>query len=309
MYEMTKKTGVAIIFFNRPYAVEQVFKAVANVKPKNLYLIQDGARNEKDTENVKCCQEIVENVDWECNVFKNYSEVNLGCGMRMKTGISWVFEQIDRAIILEDDCVPQEDFFRFTEEMLEKYEKDKRILMISGLNLFENFNRENDYFFAMNGSIWGWATWRRSWQMYDYSASRINDHIVESAISYLEPKYVAKEDVRMWKETNRKVLNGEKLSYWAHQWRLVKFSQNNVCIIPKCNLINNVGDRDATHPLRLKCEYHNMEVGTLQFPLKHPDCVVIDYSYDENYCRSLRSTKWMRFKRKIFEALKCKKRK
>lgn len=309
MYTMTDKAGVAIIFFNRPYAVEQVFKAVAKVKPKNLFLIQDGPRNEKDEENIKLCRKIVENIDWECNVQKNYSEVNLGCGKRMQSGISWVFEQIDRAIILEDDCVPQEDFFQFSEEMLEKYADDKRILMISGLNLFENPNMENDYFFAMNGPIWGWATWRRAWEMYDYSASKINDPKVEKAIFQLEPKYVAKKDVRKWKETNKKVLNGEKLSYWAHQWRLVKYTQNNVCIIPKCNLISNVGDKDATHPGQGECEYHNRAVGSLQFPLKHPDCVIIDYDYDNIYSENLNSTRWIRLKKKIFGRIKCKKTK
>ena len=131
MFEMSEKTGVAIIFFNRPNTLKRVFEAVCKAKPKNLFLVQDGSRGEEDEEKIKKCREIVEKIDWDCNVYKNYSDVNLGCGKRPQTGISWVFEHVERAIILEDDCVPQNSFFHFCDELLEKYADDKRVLMIS----------------------------------------------------------------------------------------------------------------------------------------------------------------------------------
>lgn len=301
MFEMSEKTGVAIIFFNRPNTLKRVFEAVCKAKPKNLFLIQDGSRGEEDEEKIKKCREIVEKIDWDCNVYKNYSDVNLGCGKRPQTGISWVFEHVERAIILEDDCVPQNSFFRFCDELLEKYADDKRVLMISGLNPFENIERSEDYFFAMNGSIWGWATWRRAWSLYDYTASKIKDEKIQENILRMEPKYVAKRDISHLLETNRKVTNSEKISYWDHQWRLVKFIYHNVCIIPKRNLINNIGDVDATHPGQGKCEFHNMSTSDLQFPLKHPNQIMIDYHYDDVYYQAFCPTRWMRIKKRFFK--------
>ena len=127
---------VYLNFFCRPDTFQYVFNAVREARPSMLFLSCDGAReNRKDDEqNIKKCQEIAEQIDWECTVYKNYSEKNLGCGMRMYTGISWAFEYVDRLIILEDDCVPSQDCFIFFEELLEKYLNDERINMICGMN-------------------------------------------------------------------------------------------------------------------------------------------------------------------------------
>ena len=110
---------VFLIFFNRPDSFSKVFEAVREARPSKLFLACDGARegNETDTFNSNLCKSIAENVDWECEVYKNYSDVNLGCGMRMYSGIKWAFEYVDRLIILEDDCVPHNDFFTFCYEL------------------------------------------------------------------------------------------------------------------------------------------------------------------------------------------------
>ena len=309
MFEMSNKTGVAIIFFNRPSYVEKVFKAVAMVKPKNLFLIQDGCRNEKDEEKVQQCRQIVDQINWDCNVYRNYSNANLGCGKRMYTGISWVFEHIERAIILEDDCVPNIDFFRFCEEMLDRYESDKRILMVSGLNLFEKDYNDYDYFYAINGPIWGWATWKRAWSMYDYTVDKINNLEIEKAIYRMEPKSVAKKDIKQWKATNQKAVKGEKLSFWAHQWRLVKFIENNLCIIPKVNLISNIGDDEATHPGKGFCEFHHRAARKIEFPLKHPNCILANYEYDDIYYKEMCPSRVQRLKKRLLGIFKCKKKK
>ena len=166
------KSPVALIFFNRPDTLEKVFEKVRKVRPEKLFLIQDGPRNEKDFEKIAECRTIVENVDWECEVIKDYSNVNLGCGVRPQSGITNALKQVDRLIILEDDCVPEESFFEYCDEMLEKYKDDERICYISGLNHFESWDcGDNDYFFAKTGAIAAWATWRRSWsEYYDYYA-------------------------------------------------------------------------------------------------------------------------------------------
>lgn len=305
MNSLEENVGVAIIFFNRPNAVKHVFESVAKAKPSKLFLIQDGSRGEKDDAKVAECRSIVEKIDWPCEVYKNYSEVNLGCGKRMSSGISWVFEHVEKAIILEDDCVPAESFYPFCYELLEKYKDDERILYISGLNHWGSIESESDYIFAYNGAIWGWATWKRAWQAFDFSASAIqNPRVQEYLLSGVQPYYAAKRDVEKWKETNKKVNNGEKLSYWAHQWRLCKYVTHSMTIVPRVNLIDNVGDADPTHPGVGDCAYHHMQTGEIQLPMKHPQYVIQDVAYDKRYYQELMPSKVDKIKSRIKRALK-----
>ncbi len=147
------KTPIALIFFKRPEETRIVFNQIKKVKPQKLFLISDGPRNNEDAEKCAETRKIMENIDWNCTVIKNYSETNLGCRNRVVSGLNWLFDQVDEAIILEDDCVPDETFFYYCEELLEKYRDNHRIMQISGVN----FQQENPLFkssgLARNGLI------------------------------------------------------------------------------------------------------------------------------------------------------------
>src|SRR5262249_54066021 len=129
-------TAVAVIVFNRPEVTARVVNEIARAQPSRLFVIADGPRDDRPGEAEKCAatREVIERVDWSCEVLKNYSDVNLGVGFRPATGIRWVFEHVDRALIFEDDCVPNQTFFRYCDELLEKYRDDERVMHISGDN-------------------------------------------------------------------------------------------------------------------------------------------------------------------------------
>ena len=151
-------TPVAFIIFNRPDTTKRVFAEIAKARPPKLLVIADGPRADHPADVEKCAavRAIIDGVDWDCEVLKNYSDVNLGCKRRVSSGLDWVFDTVEEAIILEDDCLPHPTFFRFCEEMLEKYRDDKRIAMISGDNL--QFGRKRtgySYYFSRYPHIWG----------------------------------------------------------------------------------------------------------------------------------------------------------
>lgn len=285
------KTPVALIFFNRPETFKKVFDEVKKAKPNKLFLIQDGPRNEKDEAKIAECRKIAENIDWECDVTKIYSEKNLGCGVRPMSGITAAFESVDRLIILEDDCVPCKTFFKYCDECLEKYENDNRISYISGLNHFETWDcGENDYFFTKTGAIWGWATWKRAWsEYYDYYVRDIKDSYFLNLIKkQITNKYIAKSRFSSWKKANDSEKNKAKLSYWDAQWGFVKYSQSMLVIVPKYNQICNIGDGEgSTHAQNTKVRRYRkyktfMYIPTEQmsFPLSHPKLCVCDVEYD-----------------------------
>lgn len=285
------KSPVTLMFFNRPDTLQRVFSEVKKAKPPILYLVQDGPRlgSPDDKEKVLKCREIVEDIDWPCEVHKNYSETNLGCGMRPQSGITWALSQSESTIILEDDCVPDQSFFVYCDELLEKYKHDTRVCYISGLNHFVEWDSKYDYFFTKTGSINGWATWRRAWEKYDYYVHAINDkELISSLSKEFTTKAAYKTRIEGWEKANLSKKTQEKMSYWDIQWGFVKYSQNSLVIVPRVNLITNIGTSgDATHTQMSGNKFVkgktfvNIPSGSLTFPLKHPDYVIRNYAYDE----------------------------
>lgn len=278
---------VYLNFFSRPDTFQYVFEAVRKAKPSILFLSCDGARENRseDIENIKKCQEIAEQVDWECKVYKNYSEKNLGCGMRMYSGISWAFEYVDRLIILEDDCVPHQDFFKICEELLERYRDDSRIHMINAMNHLGVYeDTPNSYFFGP-GCCWGWATWRRAWNNMDFNLTFMKD---EYSMRCVERKYPFYKNARKdGNERLKKLSDGKKLTSWTFQSGMASALQSQMAIVPKVNLISNIGlTADSEHAVsnlrkldHKTRAYFNAKTYPVVFPLKHPRYVVEDWNY------------------------------
>lgn len=278
---------VYLNFFNRPETFQDVFEAVREAKPSILFLSCDGPRKNRidDINNIKKCKQIAENIDWKCDVYRNYSDQNLGCGMRMYSGISWAFQYVDRLIVLEDDCVPHLDFFQFCRELLERYKNDERIYMISAMNHLGIYSETpNSYFFG-GGCCWGWATWKRAWNNMDYDLSFMAD---DYSMRCVERKYPSYQNARKdGRERLKKLDKGQKLTSWTFQSGMAAALQSQFSIIPKNNLITNIGlTADSAHAVnnirklnRKTRMYFNAKTYAIEFPLKHPKYVVEDWHY------------------------------
>jgi hypothetical protein len=168
------ETPVVLIIFKRVDATQKVFDIIRQVQPKKLLVIADGARPDKEGEAEKCQQTraIIDQVDWDCEVLRCFSERNLGCGVRISTGLQWVFEHVEEAIILEDDCLPHPTFFTFCSEMLDRYRDESRVMSVSGC-LFARSPSPESYYFSHYLSCCGWATWRRAWQCFDFNMAKL----------------------------------------------------------------------------------------------------------------------------------------
>jgi hypothetical protein len=261
------RTAVAIFGFNRPDCLVQVFNRVREVKPTKLFLVLDAPRSNRldDIPKWEACKKIFEGVDWACDVYRNYANENMGCRWRMTTGISWVFEHVEEAILLEDDCVPHIDFFPFCAELLERYRHDSRIGMIAGhqahLSVVEH---ETSYYFDRFNTIWGWATWRRAWNTFD---SKMDEWPKVRRTTKLKSVFVTKSLTQTFFDYFDAVYEG-KVSSWATAWFLSCLRQGYLCIHPCVNLITNIGIVGAHNSER--CRFHFVPTEAIQFPLKHP---------------------------------------
>jgi hypothetical protein len=275
-------TPVALVIFNRPEFTKKVFEKIRAQRPKKLFIIADGPRTEAEK---KICDEtraIVEEVDWDCDVQKNYAEGNMGCDPRVSSGITWIFEHVDRAIIFEDDCVPHEDFFPFCEELLERYKDNTRIMHISGDNYQGNnpkFRCDASYFFSTIPHIHGWATWKRAWNLYDDHLSQWPKLREEGFLKKIFPDPGIRAH---WTYKYDQYYAG-KIAAWDGRWAFACVTHHGLSINPRTNLVTNIGyGAAATHSVRENVESANVPTQGLTWPLKHPQNIALD-SIAEKY--------------------------
>jgi len=280
MTDFQLTTPVAFLIFNRPDTTARVFEAIRQAKPPQLLVVADGPRPDRadDIEKCKAARAIIEGVDWDCEVLTNYSDLNLGCKNRVSSGLDWVFDTVEQAIILEDDCLPHPSFFRFCQDLLDYYRNDQRIMAISGDNFqFGRKRTEYSYYFSRYNHVWGWATWRRAWQYYDVKM-RLWQEIRDG--NWLESILVESQAVKYWTKIFQTSYDA-KIDAWGYPWTFACWIQNGLTILPNVNLVSNIGFReDATHTIGSKSRVANLPVKEMNFPLKQPPFLIRDEAAD-----------------------------
>jgi predicted O-linked N-acetylglucosamine transferase (SPINDLY family)/cephalosporin hydroxylase/glycosyltransferase involved in cell wall biosynthesis len=268
MTQWQLNTPVVFIIFNRPQTTQKVFEVIRQVQPPKLFVIADGTRSQHPEDLQKCAatREIINQVDWDCEVFKNYSEINLGCRQRVSSGLSWVFQQVEEAIILEDDCLPHPSFFRFCEELLAKYRHTENIFVISGNNFqFCQKRTSNSYYFSRYNHLWGWATWRRAWQHYDDTMKQWPTAKQNNLLSQV---FSTPEAIQYWSSRFQANYNG--FNSWGYAWTFACWYHRGLTILPAVNLVSNIGfGVEATHTQTVDF-VANLPTVEIKFPLQHP---------------------------------------
>ena len=280
MYNSKLRTPVVFIIFKRPDTTEKVFEAIRQAKPPKLLVVADGARPDIPGEVEKCAatRAIIERIDWDCEVLKNYADENMGCKRRVSSGLDWVFDTVEEAIILEDDCLPHPSFFRFCEELLEKYKDDERIMTIGGTNLLVEWKSDiQSYHFSIYFNCWGWATWKRVWNYYDvdmklWEQPKIRDRVKE---------IIADKEQYLNRKSKFDLTYNGKVNSWAHQFFFMCLAHSGLSITPSVNLISNIGfTEEGTHTKAVNSPKANLPLQSMTLPLRAPRELAVDREYD-----------------------------
>lgn len=271
------ETPVALFTFNRPAHTARVLDAIRAYRPSKLFLVNDGPRENSPQE----CDEVrvvLGQIDWPCDVQRNYATVNLGCRQRMISGLSWVFSQVNEAILLEDDCLPSPTFFQFCAENLDRYREDPKVMMISGSNLVASRNHyEHSYVFARSVGVWGWATWARAWRQYD---EHLKDWPRLRETDWLLRLLEDAEQARLWTQLLDQVHSGH--TTWDFQWLYTVWREMGVSVVPSRNMIQNIGFDGPRYdnPSNWIRWIASIQAEDLLFPLNHPPELQIDRATD-----------------------------
>jgi hypothetical protein len=278
-------TPVAFIVFNRPDCTARTLAAIREARPPRLLVIADGPRPSRPEDTAKCLavrKLIDEGVDWPCVIERNYADINLGCAARVAGGLTWAFSRSERLVVIEDDCLPDQSFFWYCDELLERYADDTRIGQICGSPFVRNsLHRDTSYVFSRYGPIWGWASWSRAWKYYDLHIQTWETLKARGDLTSVISNGMERR-VRKQLYDN---LRAGRHSTWDYQWGYAKLTNSLLSIIPTICLMENIGfGPDSTHAVDKESILQRHQ---LERPLAHPLLVLPDAAFDK--CFSISS--------------------
>jgi hypothetical protein len=271
--------AVALFVFNRPQCTEQSLAAIRQARPSRLLVVADGPRRSRPRDALECVavRHVCDQIDWPCDVLRNYADANMGCRDRMASGLDWVFSEVEEAIILEDDCIPCPSFFRYCQELLHRHRFDKRVMHISGNRLVGDLGGSpNGYDFTRVPFVWGWASWRRAWRLYDKTMTawpRLRETNWSRDVTGTHRLALRLSAVL-------DTVHQGTLNTWDYQWLFACLLNDGLASLPSTNLVSNIGfGAAATHTVR-PSRLANLPCNAINFPLSSPADIASDPECD-----------------------------
>jgi hypothetical protein len=295
-------TPVAFVVFNRPECTARTLAAIREARPPKLLVIADGPRSGHPADADRCAEVralIDRQIDWPCEVERDFAGQNMGCARRVAGGLTWAFSRCERLVVIEDDCLPDPSFFPFCDELLERYAEDSRVGQICGCpRYFSAVQRDSSYIFSRYGAIWGWASWRRAWASYSLSLETWPRFASSGG---LEAVVQSRAEYELRSSLYQR-LHDEPPDTWDFQWGYAKLSQGMLSVVPCRNLVENIGfSGGGTHVAAgSRFPLDRLQV---HFPLRHPEFVLPDLRFDRAYSRAFtdecRRPIWRRAARRL----------
>jgi hypothetical protein len=273
------QTAVAFFLYKRPDRTGRVFDQIRSARPRRLFLIADGPRTAADRPACDQARAVVEEIDWPCEVTRDFADRNLGLKHRIPSGIDRILRQVDRAIVLEDDCLPDPTFFRYCDELLDRYAGNDRVMHVSGSQLLQPAPaRKSSYHFSRYVHIWGWATWRRAWRHFDVELRDWHGLDRRERERRLGSMFGEESERRYWRYVWD---NSHEIENWDAQWSYALVAREGLAANPNRNLISNIGfGGEATNAIEDPFGIAARPLVGMRFPLVHPDSVERDASAD-----------------------------
>jgi hypothetical protein len=266
---------VLLIAYRRASTTRRVIDSLRPLRPKHLYFAANGPNPENVGDQSLCAEvrALAEEIDWHCDIRRLFRNKHLSARESISGAISWFFDHVEEGIILEDDCICDPSFFPFAAELLDRYRNDAAVMQIGATNFAPNLADEASYSFSKYAYIWGWATWRRAWKHFDLSMTSFTD---ESVRQTLAERFPRRSDRSYWFALYQYLRSGN-LDTWDGQWNLAVFRERGVCVVPRVNLVRNIGfGSQSTNTTTASSPVGNMISAALSLPLQHPVSLAID---------------------------------
>ena len=286
------ETPILFIIFNRPESTRLVFDEIKRQHPKKLFVFADGIRPDNKDDQIKCLQTrsvVLDQIDWDCDLQTMFLDFNLGCGQGPARAITWFFQNVPAGIIIEDDCIPHPDFFKYCTELLEKYRDNNKIMVIGGATYRDDYPCSHSYTFSIYPTMTAWATWARVWSLYNY---KLSGYSREDIREKLKKYFLSRFEYRNWLKLYDWMVADNFTSYWDWQLNFLMYMNDGIAIRPQKNLVKNIGfGSDATHTNYFVSQNFTANRETFAcLPLNHPESVIISKITDSRYYNKMYKT-------------------
>lgn len=285
-------TPVVLFTFKRVNSVIKIIDVLRLSKPSKIYVFSDGPRRENEVKEIENARaEIIKSIDWDCEITKVFHEKNVGVFAQIGLGAKYVFEREERAIFIEDDNLPSPTFLEYCEELLDRYEKEEKVMWICGTNYESNSPYlDTDYVFTKNLLPCGWASWSNKFlKYYQFNFSLLdNKKAVKQIKKNYEMKALYKQQIRNFKAEHYRENHKLRYASWDFHMAMSIRYFDLYGIAPKINQIRNIGvdtfsvhgGSSMSHPNTDKfCE---IPTGELTFPLVGPNSIQINPTFEKN---------------------------
>jgi hypothetical protein len=266
--------AVVLFIYNRPDLTARVFTAIRRARPQHLFVFADGGADTASElgARIEAARRVTDSVDWPCRVERHYASAHLGVRRRVESGLDHVFATVDAAMVLEDDCVPDDSVWLFMTDMLDRHRDSDRVMSVCGSRRTPPRPGGTSYHFSRYPFLWGWATWRRAWLQYDRT--------MEQWPALRESKWLSEQlpqpyAAAYWTYLFDQTWQGGDDGHWDVAFTYSSWLAGGLSVVPASNLVTNLGFRpDATHTRDARQAVAEPVVEPMAFPLRHPDDVV-----------------------------------
>ncbi|RYG85737.1 MAG: hypothetical protein EON59_11580 [Alphaproteobacteria bacterium] len=278
-------TAALLLPYNRVTEIRLVVEAILKAPVSRLYIGADGPRDNA-SDRVACSRvhDYLDGVDWPFEVHKLYQRGNLGCSAAIKHHLDWFFEHEEHGVVLEDDCVPDPQFFAYCDVLLSRFATDDRVMCINGYTPFvPGGQRDHDYWFSIYPLSWGWGTWRRAWRRFRADMSGLDDFLAAERF----PGAAGKQPVAArWADRFRLARSSPDYS-WFVNWTYSCWAAGGLSVMPNASLVRNIGLTHGGKQLKtLPLPGADTPIGRLGWPLKHPAAVRPDMQRDAGFMQA-----------------------
>ncbi|WP_196596245.1 hypothetical protein [Pectinatus frisingensis] len=283
---ITIDVPILVIAFKRPELLDELLERIGQIFPKKVLFFCDAPNwnNEIEVKKSNKCKNLIEKLNWDCEMHTYFPNDNLGAKLGPYTAINWAMSLYEEVIIVEDDFLPDISFFSYCQQLLLRYKNDDRVMSICGYNplygteIIASNKYNEDYYFSHCLLACTWATWRRAWQKMDLSMKKWKDYNKDKLLYNLLPLSLAKVYTFIFS-----YICDKELAAWDYQWLYSIIVNGGVCIIPHGNLVKIRGfGEDATHTVdEKKCFFSNLKIVYLNTELRHPLSVDTNDFMDE----------------------------
>jgi len=296
------ETALLLIVWRRPEETKKLIDSIRPFSPQKIYVASDGPKID-DIDNQKKVFEVRKLIDkeinWGCTLKKFYAKSNKGCKLGVTDAITWFFANEEEGIILEDDCIPRNEFFPYCIDLLERYRYEEKIWCICGNSYQRGLSTSKEsYFFSRYSQFWGWATWKRSWDKYDNNMKAWAD---QKNKKFLKREFKSYSTWLYWKSIWDDIYYRSYPDTWDYQWIFCCMLNSGMVCLPNKDLVENIGFGPlATHTTDVKFKRKFINDESTIFPLIHPKYISISSKADQFIERTIQKGPTLKFYIKYF---------